>query len=108
MKDLCRFIDILLNKKPSQHIYNVGNKEAVSIRDWVRFCYHVTGNEVEFVNVYDDIEQRNYFSFYDYEYYLDVSKQYKLMEETISLDEDIKEAFEWYRNHSDQVKKTIC
>ena len=28
-------------------------------------------------NVYKDIEQRNHFSFYNYEYDLDVTKQYE-------------------------------
>ncbi|MBQ3515484.1 MAG: NAD-dependent epimerase/dehydratase family protein [Lachnospiraceae bacterium] len=33
--DLCRFIDVLLKNKPSQHIFNVGNKDTISIREWV-------------------------------------------------------------------------
>ncbi len=73
--DLCRFIDILLEVKPQQHIFNVGNEIAISVREWVELCYNIVGKQVEFVNVYKEIEQRNYFSFYDYEYYLDVSAQ---------------------------------
>lgn len=103
--DLCRFIDILLEKKPEQHIYNVGNKEAVSIREWVEICYQVTGKNAEFINVYKDVEQRNYFSFYDYEYYLDVSKQYELMEDVKSLKDGLKESLEWYVNNQDKVNK---
>ena len=103
--DLCKFIDIILDKKPSQHIFNVGNEIAISVREWVELCYEVTGNEVSFVNVYDDIEQRNYFSFYNYEYYLDVSKQVELMPETKPLDEGLKEAFEWYKDNTDKVNK---
>lgn len=103
--DLCRFMDIILKCKPSQHIFNVGNKDAVSIREWVELCYHVTGNEVDFVNVYDDIEQRKYFSFYNYEYYLDVSKQYELMPEVKSLYEGLKEAFNWYIDNADKINK---
>lgn len=105
INDLCRFIDIILDKKPSQHIFNVGNENAISVREWVELCYEVTGNEVSFVNVYDDIEQRNYFSFYNYEYYLDVSKQVELMPETKPLDEGLKEAFEWYKDNTDKVNK---
>lgn len=105
INDLCRFIDIILDKKPSQHIFNVGNENAISVREWVELCYEVTGNEVSFVNVYDDIEQRNYFSFYNYEYYLDVSKQVELMPETKPLYEGLKEAFEWYKNNTDKVIK---
>lgn len=103
--DLCRFIEVLLQKKPSCHIFNVGNKESVSVREWAELCYRVVGKEASFVNVYEDIEQRLYFSFYDYDYYLDVSKQYELMSETKPLYEGLKESYEWYRNHMDKVNK---
>lgn len=103
--DLCRFIDILLKNKPKQHIFNVGNKEVVSIREWVELCYHIVGKTVEFINVYENVEQTNYFSFYDYEYYLDVSKQYSLMKEVKPLSEGLKESFEWYQHNIDKVNK---
>ena len=105
IRDLCRFIDILLKTKPSQHIFNVGNKEAISVREWVALCYKVAGSEVKFANVYADIEQRNYFSFYDYEYYLDVSKQYSLMPNTTPLLEGLQESFNWYKRNSEKVAK---
>ena len=105
VRDLCRFIDVLLAVRPQRHIFNVGNKEAVAVREWIDLCYHVVGKQVEFVNVYKDIEQRNYFSFYDYEYYLDVSEQYELMDTVKPLSEGLKEAFEWYRVNSDKVNK---
>lgn len=103
--DLCRFMDIILKEKPEQNIFNVGNKEAVSIRKWVELCYCAVGREAEFVNVYDDIEQRNYFPFYHYEYYLDVSKQYELMADVQPLETGLKEAFDWYKNHQNEVLK---
>lgn len=103
ISDLCRFIEILIDKKPADHIFNVGNKEAVSIIDWVRLCYMVVGKEPIFVNVYDDVEQRNYFSFYDYEYYLDVTRQLNLMSDTVSLENGLKEAFRWYLYNKEEV-----
>lgn len=103
--DLCRFIDILLKNKPSMHIFNVGNKDTISIREWIELCYRVVGKQVEFVNIYDDIEQRNYFSFYNYEYYLDVSMQDSLMPDTKPLYDGLKESFDWYKNNSDKVIK---
>lgn len=105
IQDLCRFIDIILNEKPTQHIFNVGNPVAISVREWVELCYRVVGHDVEFVNIYDDIEQRNYFSFYDYEYYLDVSKQCELMPETKPIYKGLQEAFDWYKDNADQVNK---
>ncbi len=103
--DLCEFINVILKNKPHQHIFNVGNKDAVSIREWVEFCYRIAGKKVEFINVFDGIEQRNYFSFYNYEYYLDVSKQYKLMHDITSLYNGLKDSFDWYKNNPDKVDK---
>ena len=103
--DLCRFIDILLEVKPSQHIFNVGNKDAISVRKWVELCYNVVGKQATFVNVRQDIEQRNYFSFYAYEYYLDVSSQYELMGDVKSLDQGLEESYVWYINNKDKVNR---
>lgn len=103
--DLCRFIDVVLKNKPKQHIFNVGNKDTVSIREWVELCYRVVGTQVQFISVNEDIEQRNYFSFYNYEYYLDVSKQYELMQDVKPLNEGLKEALDWYINNKDKVNK---
>lgn len=105
VKDLCRFIDAILEKKPEQHVFNVGNEDAVSIKEWVSLCYQAAGKEAEFVNVYEDIEQRNYFSFYNYEYYLDVSKQKELLPQTERLEIGLKECFEWYRENQEKVNK---
>ena len=48
-------------------------------------------------------EQRTYFSFYDYEYYLDVNKQYEIMPATIDLKDGLRDAFEWYKDNAIQV-----
>jgi nucleoside-diphosphate-sugar epimerase len=105
MQDLCRFMDVILEKKPQQRIYNVGNKDAISIREWAKLCYEVAGKEVDFVEVQEELEQRNYFCFNNYEYYLDVSKQYELMQDVKPMEEGLAEAFEWYVSNFDKVNK---
>ena len=105
VKDLCKLMEVIIKDKPSEHVYNVGNKETISIKDWVTACYKVLGKTPTFVNVYDDIEQRNYFSFYNYEYYLDVTKQSKIYSNTIPLEEGLKESADWYLQNKEQVKK---
>lgn len=105
IQDLCRFINILLHIKPKQRIFNVGNEEAISIREWVELCYDVVGKKVEFQHVNHDVEQRNYFSFYDYEYYLDVSKQYKLMKDVKPMKKGLEESLTWYLHNPDKVTK---
>lgn len=90
---------------PEQRIFNVGNKEFISIRDWAALCYSIAGKTVRFQNVSEEIEQRNYFSFHPYEYYLDVEKQMTLMPETKPLAEGIRESFDWYIENQQCVEK---
>lgn len=105
VSDLCRFIEILLQKHPKNRIFNVGNSECVTIKEWVALCYKTAGKVPEYVNVNKSINQRNYFCFHDYEYALDVTKQYKLMPDTTPLDKGLKEEFEWYKNNRDNLDK---
>ena len=105
VKDLCRLMEVIIKDKPQERILNVGNVEAVSIKDWVTKCYESLGKIPDFVNVYEDIEQRNYFSFYNYEYYLDVSRQNKIYPETISLEDGLRDSVKWYLEHSTEVNK---
>ncbi len=101
--DLCRFMDIILDQKPAQHIFNVGNRETVSVRDWAALCYQAAGKRAEFARVDADIPQRDYFSFYDYEYCLDVTAQERLMPDTKPLDEGLRGSFAWYLAHPGEV-----
>lgn len=103
--DLCRFIEILLEKQPEYHIFNVGNPDMVDINEWVALCYEAAGKEVRTVNVDSSHTQRSYFPFHDYGYQLDVSKQSALMPETKPLSEGLKESYEWYMAHTDEVNR---
>ena len=50
-----------------------------------------------------DFNQRDYFSFYDYEYYLDVTKQYELLGDVSDFEEGLKESFEWYKYNREKI-----
>lgn len=101
--DLCRFIEIIVEKQPENRIYNVGNPESVTIKEWVSLCYAVADKIPEFVYVKDSISQRDYFCFRKYEYILDVSEMSKLMENTLSLEQGIKDEFHWYKLNPESV-----
>ncbi len=104
VSDLCRFIDILLKNHPGEKIYNVGS-DVVTVKEWVELCYKVVGKVPRFVGVEKDINQRDYFCFYDYEYILDVTKQNGLMQNTITLEDGLKQEFEWYKNNAQSILK---
>lgn len=101
--DLCRFIEILLSKHPSNHIFNVGNRDVVTVRQWVELCYRAAGKTPDFISVDKSVPQRDYFCFYDYEYVLDVSKQTELMPDTLPLEQGLREEFLWYKAHPDSI-----
>lgn len=105
VRDLCRCIEAILDKHPSNHIFNVGNEETITIREWVEQCYRAAGHTASYVEVHQDISQREYFSFYDYEYQLDVSRQRELIKDTIPLEKGLRESCLWYRGHRDEVER---
>lgn len=105
VRDLCKCMEAILDKHPSNHIFNVGNAESVTIREWVEQCYCAAGHTAAYVEVHQDINQREYFSFYDYEYQLDVSRQWELIDNTIPLEDGLKESYLWYRGHKDEVER---
>ena len=105
VEDLCRFMEILMEQEPNQKLFNVGNTELVTIEEWAELCYKTVGKEMTAKYVDASHNQRDYFSFYDYEYELDVTKQLALMPELKSMDEGLKEAYEWYTDHKEDVRK---
>ena len=39
VRDLCRCVEAIICNAPSEHIYNVGNQDVISVKDWVTLCY---------------------------------------------------------------------
>ena len=103
VSDLCRFMDILLKTHPEQHIFNVGNKETVTISQWVTMCYETAGKKPVLISVDKSVPQREYFCFHDYDYYLDVSDFCQLVGNTVPLQNGLREEYEWYKNNPDSV-----
>lgn len=105
VEDLCKMIETILLLHPSTHIFNVGNEEVVDINTFVTLCYKVANKDLEIVNVYNHENQRDYFSFYDYEYALDITKQKTLLLVTKDLEAGLKESFNYYVTHPQEVIK---
>lgn len=105
IKDLCRFLEILMEQKPVERIFNVGNRETIDIKEWVKLCYQAAGKEAKLISVDNIHPQRSYFCFYDYEYKVDVTKQSKLLKDTKSLKEGLKESYDWYIQNESAVQK---
>lgn len=105
VEDLCKVIEQILAVHPKEHIFNVGNQELIDINTFVELCYQVVGTPLEKVYVHHHQNQRDYFSFYDYEYVLDVSQQQELLPVQKDLLDGLKESYEWYQQHENEVIK---
>lgn len=105
VEDLCRFMTVLLQLHPSEHIYNVGNPNSVSFSEWVRLCYEIAGVPLKTITVGEDHPRWAYFPFRDYEYRLDVTRQTALLPETKSLDVGLREEYEWFCAHREEVHR---
>lgn len=105
IEDMCRFIEILLEKQPEQRVFNVGNPDTVTVCEWVKLCYGVLGKKPEIRNVLFRINQREYFPFYDYAYRLDVSAMNELMPEVKLLETGLAQSYEWFSNHREEVRR---
>ncbi|KOF55669.1 MULTISPECIES: NAD-dependent epimerase/dehydratase family protein [Clostridium] len=105
VEDLCKVIEKILEKHPKDHILNVGNAEAVDINTFVELCYEAVGAPLEKVYVTNHDNQRDYFSFYNYEYILDVSRQNELLPKQKNLFDGLKESYEWYKDNSYEVAR---
>lgn len=103
IEDLCRFIAILLETHPERRVFNVGNPETVSVREWVKQGYKVLGKEPEIRRVLLRINQREYFPFYDYEYKLDVSEMSALMPDVKPLKQGLLESYKWFSENREKV-----
>ena len=105
IEDLCRFMEVLLEKKPHERVFNIGNAKTVNVCEWVILCYEVLGKTPKIRYVSKDIPQRSYFPFLDYEYVLDVSRQSKLLSDTKPLICSLRESYDWYKEHRELVRK---
>ncbi len=105
IEDLCRFMEILLEKRPERRVFNVGNPESVTVTDWVRLCYGVLGKVPELVQVGGDVPRRSYFPFYDYDYRLDVTEMLRLMPEVKPLELGLRQSYEWFAANKEQVAR---
>ena len=105
IEDLCKVIEKILESHPKDHIINIGNSELVDVNTFVELCYKVVGKPLEKVYVTNHNNQRDYFSFSDYEYSVDVSRQSQLLPEQKDLFQGLKESYEWFKNNSNEVIK---
>lgn len=105
VEDLCKLIEIIINQHFQDQIINVGNNEIIDINRFVELCYQIVNVPLKKVFVDNSYNQRDYFSFHNYEYILDVTKQNKLLLEQKDLITGLMESYQWYLDHPTEIIK---
>lgn len=106
VEDLCRLILAILQTHPEQRIFNAGNGNVITVKEWVTMCYQAVGKTPVFLSIPETVEQRKYFPFYPYEYRLSVDRQFSLIPDTKPMEIGIQESLAWYLcNHKSVVRK---
>lgn len=103
VEDLCRLIEAIVEKKPDYHVINSGNVQKINAAEWVKLCYGILGKTPDIRYVSAEYEQRQYFPFRDYEYYLDVTRQTELLTDLKPLEIGLKESYEWFKNNRELI-----
>lgn len=103
VEDLCRLIEAIVEKKPDYHVINSGNVQAINAAEWVKLCYGILGKTADIRYISAEYEQRQYFPFRDYEYYLDVTRQTELLPYLKPLETGLKESYEWFKNNRELI-----
>lgn len=103
IEDLCRLIEAIVEKKPDYHVINTGNVQAINAAEWVKLCYGVLGKTPDIRYISAEYEQRQYFPFRDYEYYLDVNRQTELLTDLKPLEIGLKESYEWFKKNRELI-----
>ena len=104
VEDLCRLMDILITDHPENRILNVGNPASITVNELVKLCYEVVGTPLTTIRV-DGHSNMDYFSFRDYYYFLDVTKEMELLGSVKDMKEGLAESYAWYRCHREEVKQ---
>lgn len=107
-KDLANIIITLLNKSLNNiSIFNVGNKQAVTVREWIETCFKIAQKSTEIINFNynkSNYQIRDFFPFYDYDNVLDVDKINKIYSEETPFEVGLKASYNWYLDNKDKIE----
>lgn len=105
VRDLCRLMEAILLTRPARRVFNTGDLETVTVRQWAEACYAAAGKTPVFVQVDRNVPQRSYFPFLDYDYRLDVTAQQVLCPVQETLASGLRESYAWYREHRQLIRQ---
>lgn len=87
-------------------IYNVGNRDSVSVKEWIAACAEVCDIETEIVlfnYASFGFEIRDFFPFYDYDNVLDVTTINYIYDTETPFTAGLTNAYKWYLKNQSKI-----
>ena len=106
-EDLAAIVECLLRAGTGKvNVFNVGNRDAVTSKEWVEACARVAGRIPEILEVdYAELGKnvRDFYPFFDYDNVLEVSKINEIISKETPFEEGLKKAFAWFLENRENI-----
>ncbi len=106
-EDLAAIVECLLKSATGKEsVFNVGNREAVTSREWVEACAKVAGKVPEIMELdYAEVGRnvRDFYPFFDYDNVLEVSKINKIVSKETEFEEGLRKSFAWFLENRENI-----
>ena len=106
-EDLAAIVECLLKAEiGKESVFNVGNRDAVTSREWVEACAKVVGKAPEILEVdYRSLGRnaRDFYPFFDYDNVLEVSKINGIVSKETEFEEGLKKSFAWFLENREKI-----
>lgn len=100
-------ITLIKSNSINKTIFNVGNKKAISILEWIQLCEKVVGKKATIVE-YDykrgGKNERDFFPFFDYDNVLNVDEINKVYNKETNFLKGLEFSYDWYIENKDYIK----
>jgi len=107
-RDLAADIALLVQQQMAPlEIYNVGNEESVTAREWAEACSQAVGEPAVILECdYQalGIREREFYPFFDYDNVLDVRKIHAIIPQEIPFLEGLKQSYHWFLEEKEKIR----
>ena len=106
-EDLAAITECLLKfETGKESVFNVGNKTAVTSKEWVEACATVAGKVPEIMEIdYAELGRnvRDFYPFFDYDNVLDVTEINKIISKETEFKKGLTRSFAWFLENRDNI-----
>lgn len=106
-EDLVAIVACMLKKETGKEsVFNVGNRDAVTSKEWVEACAKAAGKVPEIMALdYAELGRnvRDFYPFFDYDNVLEVSKINGIISKETEFEEGLKRSFAWFLENRENI-----